>query len=559
MKNILLRSISAILCIVMAAAVLFSASAVVKTPGDINRDNEVNNKDVVTLFRHLSGDSSEIDETACDTNGDGDVDNKDVVALFRHVSDPDYEIFYGKDDGSDENTDEEPTEPGESEEDSESEEISEQEDSSEDIEEPVEYDNIFNVWDDSVKNTFSDLKNTDLSLTEQGIKLKYTASNSSGPRFTLNVAEYARIKNKRTLTGADASYIVIKLRSNTDGEFRVFGKLASSGSKTASYKPDNEFHYIIVDMTSTKVINEDYLSTMRLDWGAGKTPAGAEALITEIGFFSDLDDALDHCAVIAGTQSGIVRDGTPKKYLTMSFDDGTHQDLKILEILKKYDIDKATFFINTGICGADWSAGVSSMVGKNVEHIRFTMDELKTGIYDGYDVEVHTLSHPSLKAYDNNPSQIIKETKGDAINIFNLTGIYPTGLAWPGGDGDQTETTRRIVYEDTNLRFGRGITFKGNHYEIPTEFLLWQPTCSMSNRTCITYLNKFLKKECTEDMLFYGFSHGFEFDTYDSWDVFEEFIQKVSEAVKSGDVVLVTNAEFYQLFKDQIPAFVPAT
>ena len=530
-----------ILCAAMVAAVLFSTTMAAGTAGDINQDGSVDNKDVVVLFRYTCGHKAEapLDAKALDTNGDGQIDNKDVVILFRHVSNPaEVEICYGAQDDSDT---EEPTET-----------------ETEEPEIPVVLENVFNEWDESVRGTFTDIKNTDIALTKDGIQLKYTSANSTGPRFTFNVAEYANIKSKRSITGADASYVVIKLKSTTDGDFRIYGRLNSLGSKTASYKPDGEFHYIIVDLTATKIINDDYITTLRLDWGCGKTPAGAEAVIKEIGFFSNLDDALDFCAVIAGTDSGIVRDETPKKYLTMSFDDGTHQDLRIIEILKKYGITKATFFINTGICGADWSAGVSSMVGKNVEHIRFTMDELRTGIYDGYDVEVHTLSHPSLKSYDNNPSQIIKETVGDAINIFNLTGIYPAGLAWPGGDGDQTETTRRIVYEQTNLRFGRGITFKGNKYDLPTEFLLWQPTSTMSNGTCVTYLKKFLKKECTEDMLFYGFSHGFEFDTYDSWDKFEEFIKMVSEAAEAGDIILVTNAEFYQLFKDEIPAFVPA-
>ena len=59
-------------------------------------------------------------------------------------------------------------------------------------------------------------------------------------------------------------------------------------------------------------------------------------------------------------------------------------------------------------------------------------------------------------------------------------------------------------------------------------------------------------------MLFYAFSHGFEFDANETWDVFEEFIKQVSEAAKEGKIILVSNAEFYQLFKDEIPAYIPA-
>ena len=54
--------------------------------GDCDGNGEVNNKDVVTLFRYVSGDEKVEDESAYDFNGDGEVNNKDVVELFRYVS-----------------------------------------------------------------------------------------------------------------------------------------------------------------------------------------------------------------------------------------------------------------------------------------------------------------------------------------------------------------------------------------------------------------------------------------------------------------------------------------
>ena len=54
--------------------------------GDINGDGEINNKDVVALFRYVSIGKPAEDESLYDYNGDGSVNNKDVVALFRHIS-----------------------------------------------------------------------------------------------------------------------------------------------------------------------------------------------------------------------------------------------------------------------------------------------------------------------------------------------------------------------------------------------------------------------------------------------------------------------------------------
>ncbi|MBQ7699560.1 MAG: hypothetical protein IJT49_04365 [Clostridia bacterium] len=55
--------------------------------GDVNGDNEVNNKDVVDLFRYASsGDHTAEKDAKYDINSDGEVNNKDVVELFRSVS-----------------------------------------------------------------------------------------------------------------------------------------------------------------------------------------------------------------------------------------------------------------------------------------------------------------------------------------------------------------------------------------------------------------------------------------------------------------------------------------
>ena len=57
--------------------------------GDVNCDGEINNKDVVVLFRHVSGTKIRMfSAVAADFNSDGEIDNKDVVALFRYTLDP---------------------------------------------------------------------------------------------------------------------------------------------------------------------------------------------------------------------------------------------------------------------------------------------------------------------------------------------------------------------------------------------------------------------------------------------------------------------------------------
>ncbi|MBQ7700545.1 MAG: hypothetical protein IJT49_09420 [Clostridia bacterium] len=55
--------------------------------GDVNKDNELNNKDVVELFRYVSS-GTDVDYVyRYDVNGDNVVNNKDVTVLFRLASD----------------------------------------------------------------------------------------------------------------------------------------------------------------------------------------------------------------------------------------------------------------------------------------------------------------------------------------------------------------------------------------------------------------------------------------------------------------------------------------
>jgi len=244
------------------------------------------------------------------------------------------------------------------------------------------------------------------------------------------------------------------------------------------------------------------------------------------------------------------RDGKPRKYFTISFDDGITQDKKIIEIFKKYDFTACTFFINTGLCGVSWPA-VGAQYGRaDVTHIRFTEDELRSGIYDGYDVAVHTLEHLSLKNFDENADELVHQIEGDADNIESITGRRPVGMAWPGGPTEYTETTVKNAAEHTTMKFARrmGPTYG---FDLPTEFLKWDPTCSVSDNSVLDLARSFISAECTHDMLFYVWGHGYELDLYDRYGVLEELIKMMSEA---EDVVLVTNTEFYELFKDEIPS-----
>ncbi|MBR6902956.1 MAG: leucine-rich repeat protein [Clostridia bacterium] len=75
-------------------AVIDGGIEVVKyIPGDINSDGAVNNKDIVRLFKYLSGWDVAVNEAALDINGDGEINNKDLLRLFKYLSGWNVQVF----------------------------------------------------------------------------------------------------------------------------------------------------------------------------------------------------------------------------------------------------------------------------------------------------------------------------------------------------------------------------------------------------------------------------------------------------------------------------------
>lgn len=249
---------------------------------------------------------------------------------------------------------------------------------------------------------------------------------------------------------------------------------------------------------------------------------------------------------------------SPKKYFTIRFDDGVTQDARVMEILRKYGLDCCTFYINTGLLGANW-AWVGQQNGRpDVTHLRYTQSELRSGIYDGFDVQSHSLNHLSLKNCTD--SEVTYQYVEDARRIKALYGYAPVGTAWAGGDTEYTEHSIDVVYKTTDIRYGicarRNTDMGLDKFSLPAYFLTWYPTCSFSDGDSMELLEEFIAAEPTEDMLMLVWCHSYEMDLYDSWDEFDLYIKTIAEAAEKDDsIVLVTNSEFYELFKDEIPSW----
>lgn len=231
-----------------------------------------------------------------------------------------------------------------------------------------------------------------------------------------------------------------------------------------------------------------------------------------------------------------------KKYFTLSFDDGTYEDEKMIVLLKKYGI-KASFCINTGLMDGN---DVIEVAGKwrrmNFEYAK------KNKVYDGFDVISHGFKHKELTFLGE--SEIISEIRQDAQKIAELTEKSPVGFAYPGGTAYYNGYITDIMLSSTDIRFARDTDDTFAFY-LPENFMAWKPTCSLLDDKLFSLAERFINAEATEDMLFYGWDHPWAITAYNAWDKVERLFKMLKEA---DDIVFVSNTEFYELFKDKIPS-----
>ncbi len=236
--------------------------------------------------------------------------------------------------------------------------------------------------------------------------------------------------------------------------------------------------------------------------------------------------------------------GKYNKYLTFSLDDGILQDARAMEIMIKYGLNCCTFFVNASQCGQ--VDDLTALLGVPVDHSHFTKEQLKDGIYDGFEVECHSYTHPDLTG--KNGIEVMWEITRNKMALENLTGQQVIGHAYPGGSYD--ERVIKILHDSCGIHYARTVNFTDG-FALPERFMEWGVTTTFTAANLMTLAEEFVAAEPEdEDLLFYVFGHSFEFDNADAWDAFEQFCAYISGR---SDILYVTNGEFYELFKDDVP------
>ena len=218
-----------------------------------------------------------------------------------------------------------------------------------------------------------------------------------------------------------------------------------------------------------------------------------------------------------------------KKYFTLSYDDGSYADRKLVPMINEYGL-KCTFNLNSGRMSAD-----------DRNDWRICTDEINT-LYKGHEIATHGLEHPHYR--EMKPEEIIYDITEDMKNLSAIVGHPVLGHAYPYGCFNQYVID---VAATTGIRYARVAT-SDETVDPPKNWLEWYPTCHHANPKIFTLLEDFINAEPTDhDLLFYLWGHSFELEEenkeFNNWDHIEKVFRMISGR---SDITYVTNMEFFE-------------
>lgn len=197
--------------------------------------------------------------------------------------------------------------------------------------------------------------------------------------------------------------------------------------------------------------------------------------------------------------------GGRHKALTFSYDDGLHEDRRLVELFNRYGL-RGTFNLNSGIMN---------------DPRRIPLSEY-AALYKGHEIACHTALHPTISRCPLD--QVAQQILEDRMRLEEITGNPVRGLAYPNGS-----YSRKIMelLPLLGIRYARVVPTTGG-FEIPENWLEWKGTCH-HNQDLLHKGEDFLARKKTQYLnLMYVWGHSFEFTTYDNWQVMEDFCALVA-------------------------------
>ena len=248
-----------------------------------------------------------------------------------------------------------------------------------------------------------------------------------------------------------------------------------------------------------------------------------------------------------------------EKLFTVSYDDGTEQDRRIISLMEQYGI-QGTFNLSSGLFGKKSYIRLINGHGRSaaekdashpeqyVNHFILSRQEALR-IYARPCVEV--ASHGSHHLVQSNLSreEAREEIEQDIAALSELFGYPIVGHAFPK---DSFNDTVLDALRQCGVRYAR----RACHLQKPRDFsfdktaFLIMPTCSQLDPFAEDLLREFIAAPAgREDMVFFMWGHGYELDYGTEFGDFARLEKLFRMVAEAKDVRCVTNRELFGIKK----------
>lgn len=231
----------------------------------------------------------------------------------------------------------------------------------------------------------------------------------------------------------------------------------------------------------------------------------------------------------------LLKDGK-RKVLTLSYDDGVVQDIKLIGIMDKYGL-KGTFNINSGLYFPEDTQ-------REKFYGRMKLSEAKQ-LYSnsGHEVAVHAYTHPPLDRLKH--EEVICEIIKDRTSIEQEYKTVARGMAYPYGTYSNEVMD---ILKMCGICYSR-TTKSTEQFTLPVNWLELHPTCHHNNHNLMKLAKDFAERPIHNPgicQMFYLWGHSYEYDNDNNWNIIEEFAKYIGGR---EDIWYATNIEIYDYIK----------
>lgn len=216
-----------------------------------------------------------------------------------------------------------------------------------------------------------------------------------------------------------------------------------------------------------------------------------------------------------------------RKIFLLSFDDGTVQDGRLVQLLNKYNIP-ATFNLNSGLEDFVWEYGGKPVIRQKLAD---TVQQ-----YRGHEIASHSLHHYRLDTLP--PPQLRWEVEEDCRNLKSVFGVTELGFAVPFTVCGEREIhiIRKYVRYIRLSEFADSFAPPKDPYHIPIHGLYHDPD-----------IQERIEAFACSDLpvsLFVMAGHSYELEMLDHWDYMERLLQ----FMRSYDFEFLTTGDYVNQF-----------